>query len=236
MGGKITGLTINTLLERLAGRLRKELPALLLTLLLPTLICVVVAILFPEEVDTLFRDTVAVAHASGLYDFPAYAGALSNMGILLWGISGAICLFSAWLVMQSDGRASCAWRFPAATGALSFVLLFDDLFLLHEYVLPARGISEYAVLATYALSMAAYMFFFRKDILERQTTLFLAAGGLFTLSLVVDYIGHSNNGILLVLEDGAKLAAIFCWTSFACLISRDTIHAMRPAPTGETSP
>jgi hypothetical protein len=73
---------------------------------------------------------------------PAYVGAISHIGIIMWAAAAAICLFSAWTIWragwrarqhsaQSSERDREDVRFLAWSGLGTLYLALDDVMLLH---------------------------------------------------------------------------------------------------------
>lgn len=84
-------------------------------------------------------------------DGPPYYGVVSNLGILLWGSSGAVAWFSGVLMRKSHGRSALT-DFLIASAYLTTLLVTDDLFLLHEEILPKYlHVPQNLVLASYVL-------------------------------------------------------------------------------------
>ena len=95
--------------------------------------------------DMLLRDTNAeVYDPQGHVMF--YRGALSNIGILLWWTSTSICAFAAFLLRTATAdlsRKRLGTAFLVYLSVFTGLLALDDLFMLHEEVLPVRlGVSE----------------------------------------------------------------------------------------------
>jgi hypothetical protein len=112
---------------------------------------------------------------------PVYIGFLSNIGMLFWAATVAICFFVATFVARS-AAASAARRFLYASGLLTLLLLFDDLFQLHERVFPlSLGVAEPVVFGGYLAVTLLYLVHFRRVILESDYLLLALALGFFGL-------------------------------------------------------
>lgn len=117
-----------------------------------------------------------------IIDFPPYIGLLSNWGALLWMSTGVICLFAS-LVMKNHKTAFRTYRFLFASGVLSFLLAIDDIFLLHDEVLPRLlDMPEFFFYFIYVLALGTYILFFWRDISKYDYLLFIIAFVLFGLS------------------------------------------------------
>ena len=108
-------------------------------LLIPTFAILAFIALQPWiPVAYLVRDPLVVAmQAAECCSF--YYGALSNLGVLLWNATGTICLTLALQVWLAGARRSMV-AFFLTGGLFSIWLGLDDLFLLHDGVLPALGV------------------------------------------------------------------------------------------------
>ena len=87
----------------------------------------------------LLRDPLAVAELKPAECCKVYYGAVSNLGVLLWTAGAAIALFGAGLALAL-GRPAGEAGLLLAAGMLTGFLAIDDLFLVHENVLPAFGV------------------------------------------------------------------------------------------------
>lgn len=156
----------------------------------------------------LLRDPAAVLGG------PAYVGVISTLGLLLWGCTAALCLYTA--AAQQNARGF--WLFA---GGVTLMLLADDWLLLHENAFPVYlGLSEYYLYGAYALAVAYYLIHFRQVLLRAEYWLLLIALGGFAASLGIDLI----DGIIYVpgfylFEDGAKLIGIASWLMFHARLS-----------------
>ncbi|MBL8088769.1 MAG: hypothetical protein JNJ43_00465 [Anaerolineales bacterium] len=113
--------------------------------------------------------------------FEPYIGLLSNWGALLWVSAGVICLFAS-LAMKNQHASFRAYRFLFASGILSFLLAVDDIFLLHDEVLPRLlDMPEFFFYLIYVIIFGSYLLYFRRDISKYDYLLFMAA---FMLLLV----------------------------------------------------
>ncbi len=152
---------------------------------------------------------------------PFYFGALSNIGVLFWIASAAICLFSAALLSTLKARSESI-RFLSAFGSLSTVLGLDDLFLLHERAFPfLLRVSQSSVLLGYAIILLICLCRFRKILLNHRPAAFGVSLILFSVSVLSDIVpldpilgATTNNNIFHLLEDGTKLIAIFVWLTY----------------------
>jgi hypothetical protein len=152
---------------------------------------------------------------------PAYVGAISHIGIIMWAAAAAICLFSAWTIWrwaertgQHAERDREDVRFLGWSGLGTLYLALDDVMLLHEdIIIRLTGLSEEIILVTYIAVFALYLVRFRRAILRAEYALFLIALCFLGLMVVQDaFLPYSD--VQLFFEDGAKLIAIIFWLIF----------------------
>lgn len=180
------------------------------------------------------RDPMEITGGHPLY------GVISNLGVLLWCSCAAVCFFTA-LALRGTGRRSPALPFILWGGMATTVLLLDDLFLLHDILLPRHlGMRQRWIYAGYAGVCLLYLLRFRA-ITSRNTPLLLAIA-LFGVSVVVDILPESvlpfNRHLV---EDGSKFLGIALWCACyvgACLGEvRAAVQAETPTtPIGGSGP
>ncbi len=166
----------------------------------------------------LARDPLAGAGAS-------YTGLLSNVGVLLWSGAATACLFSGAVLGRGTGDAALR-RFLLCSGLLTCMLLADDLFLLHEELLPGwTGVPEKAVLAGYGALTLFWLVRFRGVALRTEPALLALALGCFAVSVLADARDREN----LLLEDGAKLLGIATWLVYFARAGASALRRGLPA-------
>ena len=183
-----------------------KLTALLTTCSVFALILLRVQTFVPVELLT--RDPAEIANHSSIY------GIVSNVGAQLWTATAAICFMGVGLlhILQTSREKKL---FLLVFGCFSTILGLDDLFMLHERLIPNKlGIAEEFVLVVYVVAFFLSCFRFRKQILRTQSLLFLLSVGLFTLSVGFDTIiptGSLSKTDVYWIEDGAKFLGILLW-------------------------
>lgn len=167
------------------------------------------------KVGTLTRDPTQLSGRHPL------VGAVSNLGALAWCTAAAVCLFTWTMVRRSD-RSKLPTSFFLWSGLLSAFLLIDDLFRLHDDLLPFRvGIPENLVFAIYGAGLVVYVWRFREAILNTDWGIFALAvlfGG-FSLALDVgEYFTVAGVRLRLpmhvLVEDAFKFTAIVTWAVY----------------------
>ena len=158
----------------------------------------------------LFRDVVSSAN------IPLFQGAFSRIGIMLWSASIGVLSLAAILAYR---RQRDEFTFLLCSLAVVTVLGLDDAFLLHEMVFDRMlGVPEKLVLLVYGCAIIAYLIYFRRLILGSSWLLLFLSLSALALSVGVDALPRIAAVIgrdpLFLLEDGAKLTGIVCWTAY----------------------
>ncbi len=196
-----------------------KLKLLLMLVYIPVLLglagLVVVHVVADIPLRWFFIDPVAE------FNSPMYIGLVSNFGVLLWCAAASVCLFGGWLILAFSHKRELAW-FLICSGFVSTVLMLDDLYLLHEEVLPDHlFIPQKLVFAGYGGLILAFLIRFRQMILGTDFMLLALAFGFFSISVFVDlfvtpeefFIFGSLPGRDLI-EDGFKLLGITTWAVY----------------------
>ncbi len=156
-------------------------------------------------VSDLLRDPAAVTGAHPL------VGLFSNIGVLLWAATAAICFFCAALRRTGLVRRRCA-LFLLASGGITLVLLVDDFFLVHEQVAAWSEPFEAALFAAYALVLLVHIAAFRRIVFETDYLLVFLAMSFFVASALIDVLPGWH--LSFVLEDAFKLLGIVSWLAY----------------------
>ncbi len=223
----------------LLSRLLKQVPLLrtvVLTVLLPVVVIyLMLAVQRFVPIGTLLRDTNAE-----IYDLQGdvmfYRGALSNVGVLLWWTSAVVYAFAAFLLRRTT--ATVPGRrlekvFLVYMAVFAGLLALDDLFMLHEAMLPVwLGISELALYAVYGILAAGFVGFIQL-LLETDFLLLGLALGFFAFSVLTDqgllrFLFGIRGDAGLLIEDLSKMLGIVCWLVFslrtaAQLLNREAV-------------
>lgn len=147
-----------------------------------------------------------------LFNGYPFIGVISNIGILFWCSTSAICLFSS--AIHSQRKHTEVSVFLFFSGLLTLLLLLDDLFMFHDTIFPHYlFIPKIAVYLGYLLLMTIYFIKFGKLILTTEYTILYIACGFFALSMICDVFWVQNSMEFLV-EDGFKLFGIVTWFIF----------------------
>lgn len=161
----------------------------------------------------LLRDPLATAELSQDCCHVHY-GLISNLGAIMWFSAGAICLFAGWTLWAANLAEPNAVRFLLAAGLFTGWLGADDLFLIHDLVLPSLGVPELATYSIYGLLGLGYLAIALPFIRAVSLVYFGVAGALLATSVLVDVATHDPAPWRILLEDGAKFLGIACWGAF----------------------
>ena len=184
-------------------------PFLIITIVSSVLLGAVLILHFWKNIPVGRLTADPVALADGL---PAYSGFLSQVGVIIWSAAASICFFCGKLVWRSRADRELK-RFLAVSGAFTLWLALDDMFLLHETVFPLVGIPQNVVLGSYVVLTLAYLFAFRRTILETNFLLLAVSLSFFAVSVVLDVLKPFKYS-LTFFEEGAKLIGIVAWTVY----------------------
>jgi len=173
------------------------------------------------SLSDLTRDPAAVVK------YKVYIGILSNIGILFWTAAAAICFLGAAVIKKIDGQQQLG-VFLFYSGCLTLLLGIDDLFLLHEYVIPnTLFIPQKVVVLSYLLAAAAYLIRFHKWILSTDYLLLALAFCFLGLSLFVDQVFPYSDFESYV-EDSFKFAGIVFWLAYFAHVTISAITGSQP--------
>lgn len=170
-------------------------------------IVILLGIEYNIELDHFTQDPATITNS------PFYIGFFSNVGIMLWCASAVICIFG-WRIIPKAEQTKNVRSFLLASSLLSFLLLFDDLFMMHEEVYPVYfSIPENAVYLFYLNLALIYAVVFRDIILKSEYLLLVLAALLIGVSTVIDTMPMPipEDSFL---EDTFKLFGIVSWFLF----------------------
>ena len=165
---------------------------------------------------------------------PAYVGAISHIGVMMWAGAAAICLFAAWTIWRADGDRE-DMRFLAWSGLGTLYLAIDDVMLLHEEIIvKLTGLPEELILGAYAAALALYFIRFYGALLRAEYALLLIAVFFGGLSVALDILLPFSD-VQTFFEDGAKLIAIIFWLIFYARTSAAAVGRQAMTPSGRPS-
>jgi hypothetical protein len=192
------------------SQLRNAAPILVMVYALTTAILSFVIFLGIEhhiELDHFTQDPASIMNT------PFYLGFFSYMGILFWCAAAAICFFTRLLLPATVANHRIK-LFLLYSGLVTSLLMFDDLFLLHEEVLPKYFfISKNVVYLIYVNIILIYLYLFRAELINSEFIFLVIAAGLIAVSQFVDSIPMPipEDSFL---EDAVKLFGIVTWFTY----------------------
>lgn len=172
-------------------------------------------------VSVLLRDPNATAYdAQNKVMF--YRGTVSNLGILLWCAAASVYAFAAYLYHSRFGMptSSLTRVFLIYMAALTGLLTLDDLFMIHEELLPVYlGVPEVSMYVLYGVLVVGLTMFVRV-LLNTDFLVLGLALGFFAFSMLTDQgFFHAfvslSAGAFLLFEDSTKMLGIVCWLVFS---------------------
>lgn len=192
-------------------QLKNAAPILVMAYAFTTAILSVVIFLGMEhnvELDHFTQDPASIM------DTPFYLGFFSYVGILFWCAAATLCFFTRILLYDDDAAQKTKRQFLLYSGLISTLLMFDDLFLLHEVVFPEYFfLPKNVVYLIYLNILAVYMIMFRGELMQTEYLILVIAAGLLGISQFVDSLPMPipEDSFL---EDAVKLFGIVTWFTY----------------------
>lgn len=133
-----------------------------------------------------------------------FVGLLSHAGVLLaWGAGFASVVAGAFVARARGWRHALPLL---VAGAGTAYLAFDDLFRLHEEILPRLRIEEEAIFGVYVVATLAFLWWYRRFFREHEWPLLALAAVALAASVALDQkIVNPSAALSRWLEDGLKL-------------------------------
>jgi hypothetical protein len=160
------------------------------------------------ELDHFTQDPASIMNT------PFYLGFFSYVGILFWCAAATLCFFMYALYEDHSVVQRRKKLFLLFSGLISCLLLFDDLFLLHEAVFPIYfHIPKNVVYLIYVNFILAYVLLFRNELLNSEYLILVVAFGLIGIAQFVDVLPMPipEDSFL---EDAVKLFGIVTWFTY----------------------
>lgn len=145
-----------------------------------------------------------------------YIGYLAHAVMLVW-YTGAVAALVAGVALRATGHRSASTMLLAG-GALTTLMVLDDVFLLHENVYPRLGMPEQLTYPVYGLLTLAFAWWFRRRL--RTELVILGAAYVAWVAAAGFELGQELYGIHHHLgEDGGKAVGAALWTAFMIRIA-----------------
>lgn len=210
-------------MRKLSVQFRAVTPVLLLSwlgILISLLLAVFTSTVKNIPLDTFTKDPLSVSNA------PFYFGFFSNLGIMFWSASIMTCWFVAYRVFYSGTKND--FQFMLWSGIVTLVMTIDDLFQLHEQVMPAYfAVSENMVYITYLNIYLIYFIRFRKKILRSEFITLILSFIFLGLSTVIDLLPLPIPKDTF-LEDALKLFGTVSWFVYYFRTSNEVLDRKLP--------
>lgn len=188
---------------------------------------VLLAILVVVHHFTKIPFRMFTADPAASMSYHSFYGYISNVGILFWCAAATICFLSAAILHLRKDQLETV-RFLGSFGALTTLLMFDDLFMFHESIGPWYfNLPEKATLVFYGVFAMYCLARFRQVILSNDVRFLLLAFVGFGASVGIDQISEKIYipGEYLF-EDGAKFIGIASWLVYFLNFSFNKIMAV----------
>jgi hypothetical protein len=158
--------------------------------------------------SNLTRDTATILNG------PAYTGALSNFGIILWSATAAIMLFSAVHLYQNTVQRRAALM-TLLFGLLTTMLCFDDTYQFHEKAFSGIiYVPEELIYLFYLTCIVVIATVCRAVVITTPYIVGLAAMTFFAISILIDELNLPSGKHDAFIEDSFKFVGIALWTVY----------------------
>ncbi|MBK7377523.1 MAG: hypothetical protein IPJ03_00690 [Ignavibacteriales bacterium] len=155
--------------------------------------------------------TDLTANPISLLDLPFYQGILQRIGVILWGGTVLVTLFS-FSILKSSENLKDIKKFLLYSGIFFGYFLMDELLLIHNFILPkVFNIHQLIVLIVYVILTVLFLLKFRNLIKKNNISLFAVAVTFLGLSVLVDILSYLNVvrfSFRYLLDDGLKFLGI----------------------------
>lgn len=159
-----------------------------------------------SRIDVLFSDP--------FYIGSFYLGWFTSVSEILWCMAIVICLFSVFLLPQSNRRFQI---FLGVSAAVMLVLFFDDRFrltLILCALFDTCKVVKPSIYSIYGLLLISYAYVFRQTIRRTPYITLLVSFFLFGFSSAIDLAPITSRGTHAMLEDGTKLIGLINLTIY----------------------
>jgi hypothetical protein len=158
--------------------------------------------------SNLTRDTATILNG------PAYTGALSNLGIILWSATAAIMLFSAVHLYKNTVQRRAALM-TLLFGLLTTMLCFDDTYQFHEKAFSGViYVPEELIYLFYLTCIVVIATVCRVIVVTTPFIIGITAMAFFGISILIDEINLPSGRHDAFVEDCFKFIGIVLWTVY----------------------
>jgi hypothetical protein len=160
------------------------------------------------EPANLTRDTATI------FNGPAYTGALSNFGILLWSATAAIMIFSAVHLYKNTVQRRAALM-TLLFGLLTTMLCFDDTYQFHEKAFSGIiYVPEELIYLFYLTCIVVISTVCRVIVVTTPFIIGITAMAFFGISILIDELNLPSGRHDAFVEDCFKFIGILLWTVY----------------------
>ena len=167
---------------------------------------------------------ILIREPAAEFSFWPFAGFFSHAGVAALFATGVTGLFAA-------GHAAHDRGLLRAIGVFSLVFAFDDFFMVHDAVLPPRGIAETTTYSVYVLAGLAVAMRWRKELFAVRHIAFFIAVSLLASSVALDVFAPYSR-VELFIEDSLKLAGWCVWSAYWIARANAAMAPVTPTETG----
>lgn len=167
--------------------------------------------------------------ASISYILSPFVGIISQIGILCWSMTASLCIFCSAIIYQKKYISNNLAYFLRFFGFITLILLLDDLFLLHEFILPRfLKIPEKLTYLCYGSLVLWGLIRFKSVILQTEWIILLLSLLWFGCSIFIDLFPVLDyfKDLEYLLEDGFKLFGIVSWFYYFLTVCLKTIEKL----------
>jgi hypothetical protein len=193
--------------------------AILMVVIIPTLVLYILVI----KVGILITHLSAysfIADPFAVAKLPPYIGLFSNLGVLIWCSCVTICIVTYFILKKKMIFRKYA-GFLLWSGILTFLLMIDDLFMLHE-VFGKHGLYIYII---YIIITVGILMKYLNVIAKTEFIILLGAMVCFALSIFIDVLDDFIlKHHLVILEDSFKYVGIVCWFTYFIRLAWEQIN------------
>ena len=171
-------------------------------------------------IDHFLRDPVAVMEVH------PFTGIFSNIGILFWCSTAAICFYCSAVIKRKTGDRKLSF-FLFCAGIITSILLLDDMLMFHETVFPDFfHIPEKVIYLVYLSLILTFLIKFRNLILKTEFLYLFLAFCFFGSSIGLDMVQHIIPRQFLF-EDILKLFGIYNWFLYFAIVCFQNVKLQR---------
>lgn len=153
-----------------------------------------------------------------------YSGLVTSLSIVIWSVavvSAFAAAYVSWLVRRFGASATMFFG-----GAITSVLLFDDLLMLHSDLIPRlTGLPKIGFVLLEGAAAGVWVLSCGRELARTRWELLLAAAIGFGSSVALDRYPSGSATQALLLEDGAKLLGLLALVAWSVSTAIDLVRS-----------